>query len=83
MEATYWYRQSLRRCAGDSLLYLGDAYLNGDGATRDTRTGFQLARFASALGATRATDLVRNMLRQGQSIPLAPPALADRYQTRQ
>ena len=83
MEATYWYRQSLRRCAGDSLLYLGDAYLNGDGATRDTRTGFQLVRFASALGATRATDLVRNMLRQGQSIPLAPPALADRYQTRQ
>jgi hypothetical protein len=79
VEAVYWYKQALRLCAADAMLYLGDAYFNGDGAARDTRSGFQLMRISSGLGSQRATELVREKLRR-QEIPLALPAFGDLYQ---
>jgi hypothetical protein len=78
-EAVYWYKQALSLCPADAMLYLGDAYLNGDGAHRDARTGFQLMRISSSLGTRRATDLVRQIL-QRQQIPLAPSDFANLYQ---
>lgn len=78
-EAVYWYRQALSLCPSDAMLYLGDAYLNGDGANRDVRTGFQLMRMSSSLGTQRATDLLKGILRR-QQVPLAPSNFADLYQ---
>jgi hypothetical protein len=80
-EAVYWYRQALRLCQADSMFYLGDAYLSGDGARRDSQTGFQLMRTSSALGSRRATEHVRELL-QRQQILLAPPTIGDLYQRR-
>jgi hypothetical protein len=78
-EAVYWYRQALSLCPSDAMLYLGDAYLNGDGAAHDARTGFQLMRMSSSLGTPRATDLLKGLLQRGQ-IPLAPRNFSDLYQ---
>jgi TPR repeat protein len=78
VEAVYWYRQALRLCAADAMLYIGDAYFNGDGAPKETRTGFQLMRLSSGLGSRRATELVREKLKR-QEIPLAPPEFSDLY----
>lgn len=79
-EAVYWYKQALRLCASDAMLYLGDAYLNGDGARRDARTGFQLMRVSSALGSRRAIDTIKAILRKGEQVPLAPPNFSELYQ---
>jgi hypothetical protein len=78
-EAVYWYRQSLRLCAADAMLYLGDAYFNGDGVPQDLRTGYQLMRISSSFGSRRASDLIKQIL-QSQRVPLAPPTFSDLYQ---
>lgn len=77
-EAVYWYRQSLRLCAADAFLYLGDAYFNGDGAARDPRSGFQLMRISSGLGSRRAAELLKQKIER-QEIPLAPSNFGDLY----
>jgi hypothetical protein len=79
-EAVYWYKQAVRLCPADAMLYLGDAYFNGDGAPRDSRTGFQLMRISSSFGSRRATDLIKEMLRR-QQIPLATSDIGDLYQS--
>lgn len=79
-EAVYWYKQALRLCASDAMLYLGDAYLNGDGARHDARTGFQLMRVSGALGSRRAIDTIKAILRKGEQVPLAPPNFSELYQ---
>ncbi|MBV6486916.1 MAG: hypothetical protein GHHEDOFH_00853 [Pseudorhodoplanes sp.] len=77
-EAVYWYKQAVGLCEREAMTYVGDAYFNGDGAPRDSRTGFQLMRCASALGSEQARDYLAELLRSGR-IQLAPPAFGDAY----
>ena len=80
-EAVFWYKQSVRVCQKDAFTMLGDAYFNGEGAPRDSRTGFQLMRCASALDSDQARTYLSDLL-HGGSIQLAPPTMGDGYGAR-
>jgi hypothetical protein len=78
-EATYWYKRSIMTIEPEAFTFLGDAYLNGDGAPRDVKTGFQLLRLAAGLGSERARSYLSERLQAG-AIPNAPTTMGDAFQ---